>query len=147
MSSASMMIMTPTHGISRVRQAVCVLFAAFNSIFASNAVTVYGSLGGAIWLSACQAYVSCFVRSHESPSLTVLLHAPADYVDVMICCVLTRASTSTASAISANRWRSWRHGGLAGHSEQQKPCLYSIHLCRIQLACIITKHPLQNLCL
>ncbi|KAK9826645.1 hypothetical protein WJX74_007664 [Apatococcus lobatus] len=31
-------------------------FKAYNSIFASNAVTVYGSLGGAIWLSACQAF-------------------------------------------------------------------------------------------
>ena len=33
-------------------------FKAFNSIFSNNAVPIYGSLGGAIWLSACQAYVS-----------------------------------------------------------------------------------------
>ena len=33
-------------------------FKAYNSIFSNNAVPVYGSIGGAIWLSACQAYVS-----------------------------------------------------------------------------------------
>ena len=43
-------------------------FKAFNSIFSNNAVSVYGSIGGGIWLSACQAYVRpwplilCFLK-------------------------------------------------------------------------------------
>ena len=46
-----------------------VLTAAFNSIFASNAVTVYGSLGGAIWLSACKAYVSPLPAAFHTQSV------------------------------------------------------------------------------
>ena len=54
-------------------------FKAFNSIFSNNAVPVYGSIGGGIWLSACQAYVRHLspLDPHAFPSICSLVASSA----------------------------------------------------------------------